>query len=74
MRNMRKATEDVLKQTIQFTDDMSQQEKYQKQAEFVRLGSRFLFTTLDHVTTNNVLTQPMWYVAGSDKRQALIVD
>lgn len=64
--NMKTMTEKILKQAIGFPDELSNEEKQQRQVEYEKLGLRFRFITLDQVEPDTLLTHPVWHVAGQE--------
>jgi hypothetical protein len=77
MNNLYTLANKVIKQKVQLLENVSAAEQetevYQKKlAEFERLGKRFLFTTLEQIAHQNVLTDPIWRMVGSQTPKALL--
>lgn len=76
LQNMMQVASRVIQQVVASPEAMPTNEPLKlgevpKDTEFTRLAKRFLFTTLEHIKSRNVLTDPIWQVAGSPP-QALL--
>jgi hypothetical protein len=77
LRNMLKAVEKLMKQRVQLPDvepeDEARKKEYQeKLAAFRWLVRHFPMTTFTRISTHNVITDPVWWIAGQDTPQTLL--
>ena len=69
---MKKTTETLLKQIVGVEEEnLADEEKQRRQAEYEKLGQRFRFIALDQVHPDTLLTHPVWHVAGQEALQPL---
>jgi hypothetical protein len=77
MNNMVNVTDKVIKHFVQLpaeapTDEHQKQAYEKKLAECRRLQKRFLFTTLEEISHQNPITDPIWRIVGSDSPRPLV--